>query len=85
MTVAQKTERKKRRIQELCDLIKRVFTDSDEALDLPTIEYRLKALPADEHQAADELDTFEVRDAVSRLERTRQAELTPAGEVRLVK
>jgi hypothetical protein len=84
MTIAQKTARKKTKTIELCAWIREIFEREGSPLDLPTIEFHLKAKLKSLGQSLDDLDTFDVRDAIAWLVRTGSAEYLLGSEVRWI-
>lgn len=83
MTIAEKTARRTARIKELRNRIKGVLTGQPDGLDLTSIEFYLKAQQIQNQDNADELDTFQVRDAVSSMERSGEITRSSGGRYKL--
>jgi K+/H+ antiporter YhaU regulatory subunit KhtT len=81
MTIAEKTAKKQSQIVEICDWIREIFESQGSPLDLSTIEFHLKAKLKALGRDLDELDTFDVRDAIVRLVRRGEAQYSFGSEV----
>jgi hypothetical protein len=86
MTIGEKIARRKQRLTDLRGQIRVILKQQGKPLSLPEIEFYLKAerMGRGEPIGAEELDTFDVRDAVSELIDAREAEYLPGREIRLL-
>ncbi len=86
MTIREKIARRKQLLEGLRGQIRGILQQQGKPLSLPEIEFYLKAerLNRGEPIAAQAVDTFDVRDAVSGLVEAREAEYLLGHEVRLL-